>query len=217
MLDISAIATLKRLNYLKMDGVPKQSVDLASLPLLRELQVRWWPKLHFGELLASLQILVLSNYSSPSGDLTGLPEIPKLTDLDLMQSRKLTLSGIERYPHLTRFAAAYLPGLTDISPLSAFESGVMESLEFQDCPKIANHDEVKVIRSLKRLAFNRCGEIPSLDFLNELKALESFSFVGTNIVDGNLTPCLRLGFVGFLDNRHYSHRRAEFPSADKLG
>jgi protein phosphatase 1 regulatory subunit 7 len=63
------------------------------------------------------------------------------------------------------------------------------------------------------LAFNKCGEIPSLSFLDDLPALESFSFVDTNIADGSLAPCLRLRFAGFLDKRHYSHRRSDFSSA----
>ena len=212
-LDVSVVSSLRNLHYLKILGSTRQPIDLASFPLLRDLQVQWWPGLRFGETLPSLRALTLSHYKPSSGDLTDLPAIPHLEELHLVQSRNLVLTGIGRFSRIKKLSVSYFPGLTDISPLSAFESGVMESLEFQNCLKIANHDAVKVIRSLKRLAFNRCGEIPSLGFLNELTALESFSFVGTNIVDGDLRPCLRLRFVGFLDKRHYSHRSAEFPSA----
>jgi len=211
MLDISAIATLKDLKYLQMTGAPKQSVNFANFPHLRELRVQWWPELRFVGTLASLRTLSLSHYKPTSCDLSALPEIPRLEELNLVQSRKLVLSGIGRFSRIKKLSAYYLPALRDLSPLSSFASGAMESLEFGNCPKIANHDEVRVIRSLKRLAFNQCGEIPSLAFLNELTALESFSFVGTNIVDGDLRPCLRLRFAGFLDKRHYSHRSAEFP------
>lgn len=213
MLDISAIVTLKHLNYLQIGGVPKQSVDLTNFPALRNLNVRWWPKLRFGASLTSLRRLVLSNYSPPSSDLTALPEIPQLEELSLIQSRKLILTGIDRFSLLKKIGIYYLAGLKDISALSALGGGILEWLEFGNCPKITNHDEVRVIRSLKRLAFNHCGEIPSLTFLNELTALESFSFVGTNIIDGDLTPCLRLKFAGFLNKRHYSHRSEEFPPA----
>jgi hypothetical protein len=214
MVDVSAVSVLRNLQYLQISGRTRQRIDLANFPQLRELRVQWWLGLRFGGALASLRVLSLSHYNPSSGDLTSLPEIPQLENLDLVQSRKLVLSGIGRFSRIKKLAVSYLTGLTDISPLSDFESGSMEPLEIGDCPKITNHDEVKVIRSLKRLAFNRCGEIPSLGFLDELTALESFSFVGTNILDGDLTPCLRLRFVGFLDKRHYSHRRAQFPTAD---
>ena len=163
--------------------------------------------------MPSLRALSLSHYAPASGDLTGLPAIPKLEDLDLVQSRNLTLSGVNRFPGLKRMTIAYFPRLVDLSPLIAFADGALEVLEFANCPNLTHHDQVKVIQSLRRLAFNKCGEIPSLRFLDDFLALESFSFVDTNILDGDLTPCLRLQFAGFLDKRHYSHRSSDFPPA----
>lgn len=213
MIDISGVSTLGRLRYLQISGATKQPLDLANFPLLRELRVQWWPKLLFGDTLASLRTLSLSHYASASEDLTGLPEIPALDDLNLVQSRMTALSGIERFPKIRRLTVAYFTRLVDLSPLAAFADGILEILEFQNCPKLASHERVRGIRSLRRLAFNRCGEIPSLSFLNDLQALEDFSFVDTNIVDGDLTPCLRLQFAGFFNKRHYSHRESDFPPA----
>lgn len=34
--------------------------------------------------------------------------------------------------------------------------------------------------------------------------LEDFRFVGTEILDGNLSALMRLKFAGFLNKRHYS-------------
>ena len=215
MIDISTIVILRRLHYLQISGATKEPLDLSNFPLVRELRLQWWPKLRFGDALASLRSLSLSHYAPASGDLTGLPQIPELEDLDLVQARNLTLSGIDRFLHLKRLTATYFSKLVDLSPLTAFANGVLEILEFGNCPKLTRHDQVKAIRSLKRLAFNRCGEIPSLSFLDDLQELESFSFVGTNIVDGDLTPCLRLRFAGFLDKRHYSHRSSDFPAAGR--
>jgi hypothetical protein len=163
--------------------------------------------------MKSLQVLSLSHYAPAGGNLTGLPQIPLLEDLDLVQASNLTISGIDRFPGLRRITVDYFPKLVDLSLLTTFADGPLEILEFGNCPKLARHDQVRAIRSLRRLAFNKCGEIPSLSFLEDLQALESFSFVGTNIVDGDLTPCQRLQFAGFLDKRNYSHRRSDFPAA----
>lgn len=217
MVDISAVSSLRNLHYLEISGATKQPLDLSNFLLLRELRVQWWPKLRFGDALVLLRSLSLSHYAPASADLTGLPQIPQLEDLDLVQARNLTLSGIDRFPGLKRLTLAYFPRLIDLSPLTAFTDEVLDSLEFGHCPRIEHHDQVRVIRSLRRLAFNQCGEIPSLSFLNDLQELESFSFVGTNIVDGDLTPCLRLRFAGFLDKRHYSHRSSDFPAAGTNG
>lgn len=213
MVDISVASTLGQLRYLQISGATKQPLELANFPVLRELQVQWWPKLRFGDALASLRVLGLSHYAPASGDLNSLPQIPLLEDLGLVQARILTLSGIDQFLGLRSLSIAYSPRLVDLSPLAAFADGSLEILEFGHCPKLTHHDQVKVIRTLRRLAFNSCGAIPSLNFLDDLQALESFSFVGTNIVDGDLTPCLRLRFAGFLDKRHYSHRSSDFPSA----
>ena len=215
MIDISAISSLGKLRYLQLSGRAKQPLDLASFPLLEELRVQWWRKLRFADSMESLRALSLSHYAPACGDLNGLPQIPQLEDLELVQASNLTLAGIERFPGLRRLTVDYFSRLTDISPLTPFADGVLEILEFGHCPRLTRHDQVKVICSLRRLAFNGCGEIASLSFLNEMPALESFSFVNTNIVDGDLRPCLRLRFAGFLDKRHYSHRRLDFPAAGK--
>ena len=213
MIDISAVSSLGKLLRLHISGATKQPIDLAAFPLLRELSVRWWPKLRLGGTLPSLRVLGLSHYAPVSGDLSGLPQIPLLEELGLVQARNLTLSGIARFLGLRCLSVDYFPRLVDLSPLTAFTDGVLETLELGHCPKIEDHDQVRVIRSLRRLAFNQCGEIPSLSFLNDLQELESFSFVGTNIINGDLTPCLRLRFAGFLEKRHYSHRLSDFPAA----
>lgn len=210
MIDISSVSTLKGLRYLQISGKPKQPIHLEEFPILRELRVQWWPKLHFGELLPALRVLRLRQYAPRIGDLTTLPQMPELEDLELVQSSNMALTGIERFAHLKKISISYFPKLTHLLPLNAFSEGNLESLEFDNCKKLVDHSQVRVIRSLRRLAFNACGEIPSLSFLNDLPLLESFSFVDTNILDGDLKPCLRLKLVGFLDKRHYSHRSADF-------
>jgi protein phosphatase 1 regulatory subunit 7 len=213
MIDISSVCSLRQLRYLALSGRTKQPLDLANFPLLEELRIQWWRKLRLAASMEALRVLSLSHYAPPSGDLTGLPDIPQLEDLELIQGSNLELSGIDRFPELRRLTVDYFPKLTDISPLTAFADGILEILEFGHCPKLTRHDQVRVIRSLRRLAFNKCGEIPSLSFLNDMPALESFSFVNTNIIDGDLTPCLRLQFAGFFNKRHYSHRDTDFPAA----
>src|SRR3984957_15366537 len=116
MVDISAVSTLSRLRYLLISGKTKHPLDLANFPLLRELRIDWWPKLRFGDSLASLRTLSLSRYAPKSKDLMGVPRMPQLEDLDLVQSRNLNLSGIERFPGLRRLTVSYFPKLVDLSP-----------------------------------------------------------------------------------------------------
>jgi protein phosphatase 1 regulatory subunit 7 len=39
--------------------------------------------------------------------------------------------------------------------------------------------------------------------------LKQFMFVDTNIVDGDLSPCIGLEYSGFFDKKHYSHKFKE--------
>ena len=214
--DISEVNSLQNLRFLQISGRTKQRFDLTAFPCIEEFRAQWWPNLRFGNVLNTLRILSLSRYAPKSSDLKALPEIPGLEDLDLVEGRNLGLSGIEQFHNLKRLTVAYFPNLSDLSALLTFSDSALEILEFKNCPKIVNHEVVQKIGSLRRLAFNECGQITSLKFLNELVNLQSFSFVGTNIVDGDLSPCLRLKFVGFMDRRHYSHRRSDFPAVGEL-
>ena len=41
--------------------------------------------------------------------------------------------------------------------------------------------------------------------------LKFFSFVDTNIDDGDLTPCMRLEYAGTLNKRHYNMKAEDLP------
>jgi protein phosphatase 1 regulatory subunit 7 len=211
MIDVSAINGLPLLRNLQMTGKPKQRINMVSLPALRELNVQWWPAIGLDGPLPQLRVLNLRGYRSKVEGVSGLPSLPDLQDLELVQSPILSLAGIDRFPGLKRLACHYLPKLRHIAPVgAAFRDKGLTNVEFGHCPQIADHDDVRAIRSMKVLWFNHCGKIPSLRFLDALPELEDFRFVGTEVLDGDLNPCLRLRSVGFLDKKTYSHRNLDF-------
>lgn len=60
------------------------------------------------------------------------------------------------------------------------------------------------------------AEISTLNFLKGLKKLKHFGFAGTNIKNGDLSPCIGIEHVGFNNKRHYSHTYEELnPSSKK--
>ena len=57
-----------------------------------------------------------------------------------------------------------------------------------------------------------CAPLKNLDFLKNMPELLDFRFVGTNILNGDLTPLVehpRLVNAGFLDKRHYSLKSSQ--------
>ena len=49
-----------------------------------------------------------------------------------------------------------------------------------------------------------CKSIPSIKFIDDLKKMLGLLILGTKIVDGDITPALRLKSVGITPMRHYN-------------
>jgi protein phosphatase 1 regulatory subunit 7 len=129
----------------------------------------------------------------PHDYLGGCPE----THLEILTRGK--------FRNLKRLELAYLTKIESISAIEELMNTSIEVLDFLKCRKISDHDAVKCLASLKTLKFNDCGEIPNIRFLNEMCNLEEFRFVNTNVLDGDLSPLLKLKAVGFFAKKHYSH------------
>ena len=67
------------------------------------------------------------------------------------------------------------------------------------------------MKSLDTLWFNYCSDIKNLKFLQEMN-LKEFRFVGTNIIDGDLSYCKKIPRTIFSDKKHFSHTFKELNS-----
>ena len=85
------------------------------------------------------------------------------------------------------------------------------SLEF--CKKINCFDCIRELINLNKLTLCSCGDIPNLKFIKELKKLNNFVFLDTNIIDGNLSYCLGIDYVAFTNKKHFSHREKDFKNS----
>ncbi|MFF3025431.1 hypothetical protein ACFVRR_22775 [Gottfriedia sp. NPDC057948] len=62
------------------------------------------------------------------------------------------------------------------------------------------------INRLEELSLTNCGEIENIGFIKLMKNLKVFVFIDTNVVDGDLSPCIGLRYSGFFDKKHYTHK-----------
>lgn len=69
--------------------------------------------------------------------------------------------------------------------------------------------DVTISLSLK---LHNCGLTKSLSFLRTLRYLDSFRFVGTDIIEGDLSPLLNISDVFFGDKKHYWHKLQDIRS-----
>ena len=198
--DLSGLSALKRLRRLTLSAeVP---ISLAQFPMLTEFRGYWNEALELPK-CPGIEVLDLSQYKPKSGDLSALPDLPALRDLTLVQSPISSLRGLARYPRLRKLTLAYLTKLRSVAEVTHLPD--LEDLDVNVCKKIEDHEAVRVLEKLRVLKYNDCGQMPSVAFVNEMPALESFAFVGTNVLDGDLRPLIRLKYAGFSGKKHYSH------------
>lgn len=182
-------------------------VDLSTLTSLTELGLSWRRGVLLPGAESGLQRLRISGFKSEDKSLASLPAYEDLRYLELVRGNLVSLDGIERYRRLEHLSLAYVSSL---SCLGAMDQLPLQILEMENCRKAVSVESISRCASLRKLRLSGCGSIKSAKFVDALGSLEFFSFVGTDVIDGDLSPLLRLGYVGFIDRRHYSHKYSFF-------
>ena len=209
-IDISGVQFLKKLVSLTLSN-GNQGLDFKNFPLLEEASVYWNNKLFNLGLCKNLTKLVLWKYKPKSGSFQELSRLSSLIALKITQSNLHSLSGLEGLTHLEEFEAYYLTKLENLTNIDAV-SKTLNSLTLDHCKKIHDFEQaLGSLTNLQKLILGDCGDLKNLKFVNELEKLNFFSFVGTNVRDGDLSLLLKRKFehVGFDDKRHYSHKMKE--------
>jgi internalin A len=166
-------------------------LDLERLPHLSTLEGEW---AIFQDTIASVAALdKFTTWGFSEGDLHALGGNPTLASLRLEESSRLqSLTGIEHLSDLTHLAILGAPVLDDIEAIRHMGSSLRE-LELESCPNVATLDDVELLHRLEFLGVSDCRDIESLRPLEALASLtEFFAWGSTRIVDGDLTPLLRL-------------------------
>ena len=135
--------------------------------------------------------------------------IPSLTDLSISEVNISTLSGIRSYVNLKNLEILYCKKLIDINELR--DCANLRKLEINCCKKIEDYECLRGLKNLEGLILGNCGNISSIKFICDMPKLKFFSFVDTNIDDGDLTPCMRLEYAGTLNKRHYNMKAEDLP------
>ncbi len=163
----------------------------------------------YGKTIESLKII----HSKPF-KIESFISLSNLKNLELTQTQIFSLNGIDDFKNLETLKICYCPKLTDISAVVSCSK--LKTLEFENDKKIEDFSCLGAMRNLKGLIISNCGDLPSLKFIESMGNLKFFSFVDTNIQDGDLTPCLRLECVGTMDKRHYNLKSSELPHNKKF-
>jgi protein phosphatase 1 regulatory subunit 7 len=204
---IYSLKTLQRLDF----GVeaPNGEVDLAQLPSLEELNIYHYKNYCNLDKCKKLKRLNITYYYPKTKNLEELSKLSSLSILYITKSDIDSFKGLGELKQLVKLRFTYLSKLQMIDELGRL-SDKLESVRFDTCKNIKNHDYVRFLKSLKLLAFSNCGDISSIRFIKELPELKAFIFLKTNVVDGDLSPCIGLEYVAFDNKRHFSHKFEDF-------
>ena len=155
--------------------------------------------------LENIQYLTLWHHKKKKlGNFVGIPE--NLLYLELNWSNIQDFLGIEKMNKLKRLELHYCTKLQNDSGLSGL-ADTLEHLHINQSKKFVPNEELFSLKNLRVLCLNSCGNLENLNFLYQFPNLIDFRFVGTNVLDGDLTPILdhpTIRSVGFLNKRHYN-------------
>ena len=188
--DISVLNELHRLVFLGFADDRKTIIDLSNFPNLTTLACDFSRRLLSLEACERLQNLTLTGFKPRDKTLNEIPPLSSLNRLALFVTNITSLVGIGQFP--VREVRATL-----------------KNLEFDSCKQIGNYEALSEVTALKKLIIVNSGPIQSLSFVKTLEGLEFLSFVGTSVIDGDLSPLIGLNYVGFENKRHYSHTSEE--------
>ena len=201
--DISVLNKLHRLVHLGFADNKETVIDLSNFPNLTTLACEFSKRLLALEGCEQLQNLTLTGFKSHDQTLSEIPPLASLKTLDLFVTNINSLIGIGRYPILEELTLYKAHRLVDISVLKDVEY-TLKKIEFDTCKRIENYEVLSEMTALRKLILTNSAPMQSLSFVTSLDKLEFLSFVGTNVLDGDLSPVVGLKYVGFENKRHYS-------------
>jgi len=202
LLHINKIKSLSITESVTVDG--KVNVDLSLYPNTETLYIHWTKKVKGLSFLHNLKELAIWKYAPATSDLSEIASLCSLEILRITQGKIASLNGIESLQELKHLELNYLRNLSSLKGLETLYKN-LKTLETECCKKIEDFSYVKFLTSLEVLKLCNSGQIESLSFIKALKNLTHFVFSRTNLLDGDITPCLHLNYVYYDSKKHYSH------------
>jgi hypothetical protein len=208
--DIAPIHSLRGLRRLGVTTYCSTEIHFSAFPYLESCGLEWRPKAALLFDCKTLKDLFINRYSGK-----GVASFAKLTNLESLAILNAPVENLLGFGTLKKLRSLRLANLRRLTSLAGIEQLTsLEELEIHTCRAITSITGVEYLSRLKKLHLNNDGKIASLKPLEKLTILESVLFYeSTNIVDGDLSPLMRLKNlvrVSFQNRRHYSHKREDF-------
>jgi Leucine-rich repeat (LRR) protein len=212
---VSPIHCLHNLRSLSLMTYCKTELRFSEFPNLIECAIEWRPKAMSLFDCISLKKLFVKGFRGSETWAFG-----RLQNLESLAILGSSIQGLKGLSKLGKLRSLRLGDMRKLQSLEGIENlRQLEKLEINTCRKIFSIKEVSSLVNLRELYLDNMGDIQSLKPLADLSQLRRVTFAeSTNIVDGDLSPLLRLfdiDLVAFQNRAHYSHRREKFQSSSR--
>lgn len=203
-ISLDFVKDLPLLDDFGVDGICP-TIDFNIFKNLKTLIIDWNPKVFKNADQSNLTELHL--WKLKTEDFESLAMFSSVERLLLNKSTMTTLNGVEKFKNLKTLKLIYMTNLTDISAISG---SALEKLSIQNAKKLTDYSAIGACKKLMRLRVIDSAPIKSLSFIEGLQLLQSFRFMKTDVIDGDLSPLLGLGDVDFTPKKHFSHALKSF-------
>jgi hypothetical protein len=207
---IDAVHCLHELQKIQFSTYSKVPINFNSFPKLTNCGFEWIKGSDSLFECSNLKNLGINRYDKRSSDVFS--QLVNLEKLTILNSPIENLQGLSSLRKLLYLSMANLKEVTALRGLEDLQQ--LEELEIQRCKGIGDISEVFRLNKLKRLLLIDIGDIASIKGIENLKELKDFLFYeSTNIIDGDLSPILKLknlSKISFQNRKHYTHRREDF-------
>jgi Leucine-rich repeat (LRR) protein len=203
-LNLSKFPVLETLQELYLNDF-QGLVICSAFPGLKFCAMDWEKKFRNPLRGCQLETLYIRSFSPPSFDLREIDEQRLLSHLHITQTSIITLRGVESLESLAQLEIHYAPKLIDIASVAALKKN-LRALSLFNAKNIENLDVISGLTNLETLILNGLGDIPTIKFIRNLPNLTELRLYETNVVDGDMSPCLEIFDVGFTNRKHYTHK-----------
>lgn len=196
---VSDIEKLRDAESIEFSSWPEFTLDLSLFSKLKHLRIN---NRNFKNIDTQVQLekLNVSPFRLKNDKIDGLCN---LKELYLFESDYENVNFVDNMKHLHNLDIYYFPNLINIDALKNNDS--IESLVFYSCKRLNNLDVLKSMKKLKKLHLDEMI-LPNIDFVRDIKNLNYLSLVGTNILNGDISPAKDLDFVAIDNRKHYNYR-----------
>lgn len=164
-----------------------------------------------------------------------IPNLSNLEYINFTQCNLISFEGITAIKNLRSIGIDYCRSLKSIAGIVELHN--LQKIWFDACPNITDIEVCKEIKNLiflyfenmakynwefaqnlqsqetlEFLGFQNCGKISSINFLNNMPNLQTLFIYKTKILDGDLTPCLKLKNVWSSNMPYYNVKKEQLPN-----